>query len=93
MVIVDSPPCLSVADTTVLARHVDGILLVVRAHQTKIPAVEQAKNTLQKSGTPIVGVVLNDVDYSRQYGAYYYYYQYYYRQYYAQYEDEEEAIG
>ena len=86
VVMLDTAPCLSVVDTVLLARQVDAILLVVRAHHAKEGGLEQGVTTLQKAGPPIAGVILNDVDYSRQYG---YYYQYYYRQYYSQYEEDE----
>jgi len=81
LVLIDSAPIISVADSLILAREVDGLIMVVRAHQTKERAVEQVRDRLTQTGVSLLGVVLNDVDYSKQYGAYYYYYHYSYRYY------------
>ena len=58
-VIVDSPPVLPVTDALVLAQHVGGTLLVVRAGQTPDEAVEQSITALNRS---LVGVVLNGAE-------------------------------
>ena len=59
-IIVDSPPCLPVADSTSLADLTDGVLIVVRAGLT--PA-EVAQRTCQiMKNKNILGVVLNAVD-------------------------------
>jgi protein-tyrosine kinase len=69
-VILDSPPLLPVADASLLADHVDGVILVVRAASTPTVAAERACQELQ--GRNVVGVVLNAVDESHAYGTYYY---------------------
>jgi protein-tyrosine kinase len=69
-VILDSPPLLPVADASLLADHVDGVILVVRAASTPTEAAERACQELQ--GRNVVGVVLNAVDQSHTYGTYYY---------------------
>ena len=69
-VILDSPPLLPVADASLLADHVDGVILVVRAASTPTVAAERACQELQ--GRNVVGVVLNAVDQSHAYGTYYY---------------------
>jgi len=70
-IIVDSPPCLPVADATILADLCDGVLLVVRAGSTPTATVQRARQELQ--GKNVVGVVLNAVQQSHLYGSYYYY--------------------
>jgi succinoglycan biosynthesis transport protein ExoP len=60
-VIIDSPPVLAVSDASALASLVDGVLLVVRAHNTPIEAVQIARDRLEAVGVRILGVVLNDV--------------------------------
>ncbi len=70
-VILDSPPLLPVADASLLADHVDGIILVVRAASTQTSAAERACQELQ--GRNVVGVVLNAVEKAHSYGSYYYY--------------------
>ncbi len=69
-VIIDSPPCLPVADATILANYCDGILLVVRAGTTASEVAQRACQELQ--GKNVIGVVLNAVEQSHMYGAYYY---------------------
>jgi len=68
-VILDSPPLLPVADASLLADHVDGVILVVRAASTPTLTAERACQELQ--GRNVVGVVLNAVEQSQGYGAYY----------------------
>lgn len=60
----DAPPVLSYPETSVLASHVDGVLLVVRALSTRREAVARARDTLLKSGCNVIGVVLNRYKYS-----------------------------
>jgi capsular exopolysaccharide synthesis family protein len=68
-VLVDSPPCLLVADASVLADICDGVLLVVRAGSTPSEAAQRTCQELQ--GRRILGVVLNAVEETHAYGAYY----------------------
>lgn len=70
-IIVDSPPCLPVADANVLAEYCDGVLLVVRAGTTPAATVQRACQELMKRN--VVGVVLNAVDGGSTYGSYSYY--------------------
>jgi len=44
---------------TVLARHVDGNVIVVEAERTRRSAAIRVRETLARSGRPIVGTVLN----------------------------------
>jgi Mrp family chromosome partitioning ATPase len=64
-IVVDSPP-VTLADTHVLARLADGVLIVVRAGVTSRPALEHALEGVERER--IAGLVLNDVDLSE--GAY-----------------------
>jgi protein-tyrosine kinase len=69
-VILDSPPCVPVADASILANLCDGVLLVVRAGSTPSEVAERARQELQ--GKNVVGVVLNAVDESGIHGSTYY---------------------
>ncbi len=69
-VILDSPPCLPVADASILAELCDGVLLVVKAGSTPSSVAERARQELQAHN--LVGVVLNAVDEAGMYGSYYY---------------------
>jgi len=68
-VIIDSPPCLPVADANLLAGHCDGVLLVLRAQSTPSAAADKARKELQKR--KVIGVVMNGVDKAETYGGYY----------------------
>lgn len=59
-VVIDSPPCLSLADASVLAGFCDGVLLVARAGSTPAEAARRAGQELQARKT-VLGVVLNAV--------------------------------
>lgn len=70
-VIIDSPPCLPVADANFVAGLCDGVLLVVRAKSTPSVAVLRARQELQKR--KVLGAILNVVEESDTYGGQYRY--------------------
>lgn len=74
-VVLDSPPVLAVSDAAVLSTLVDGVVLVMDAGKTRIPAAVQAAERIASVGGVILGVVLNRV--KARSGGYYYYYYYY----------------
>ena len=61
VVLLDSPPALTVTDASVLATLVDGLLVVARAHHTRVADLRTTVEGLQRSGRPIAGVLLNGV--------------------------------
>ncbi len=68
-VIIDSSPLLSVSDATVIATHVDGVLLLVRAGKTPQDALHKSKQLLMSVGARISGLVVNDLELQKmQYG-------------------------
>jgi len=69
-VILDSPPCLPVADASILGDMCDGALFVVRAGSTPSEVAQKACQELQEG--KIVGVVLNAMEKDHLRGAYYY---------------------
>jgi protein-tyrosine kinase len=69
-IVIDSPPCLPVADAAMIAHWCDGLLLVVRAGFT--PAAVIARSRKELKGRNVVGVVLNAVaEDALSYGPYY----------------------
>ncbi|MCR4397243.1 MAG: hypothetical protein NUW07_11020, partial [Candidatus Saccharicenans sp.] len=74
-VLFDSPPILAVSDALVLGKQVDGLILVVRAGQTPINALKQARNKIEDHKINCLGVIINGVSLLEQEG-------YYARQYY-----------
>jgi capsular exopolysaccharide synthesis family protein len=69
-VIIDSPPILSTPDPLVIARYVDGVLLVVRAGKTPRDYLTKAIQSINSS--KVMGVVLNGADLGLS-SKYYYY--------------------
>lgn len=65
-VILDSAPLTVVTDAAVLGTNADGVLLVARASSTPKGAIRYAAEQLRNVRAPILGVILNDVDYRRE---------------------------
>jgi len=61
-IVIDAPPTVPFTDAVLLAAHADGALLVVRAGTTTSTLVRRARESL--SGTDVLGVVLNDVEFT-----------------------------
>ena len=72
-IVVDSPPIVPIVDSHILADIVDGVVLVVRAQQTRRELLHHALQNFEASR--ILGVVLNGVNLERS--RYYYAYDYY----------------
>jgi capsular exopolysaccharide synthesis family protein len=70
-VVLDTPPLVPVCDAAVMSRLVDGLLVVVAAHETTRKQLGDALSLLDESKT--LGLVLNGDDRPRasQYDAYY----------------------
>jgi non-specific protein-tyrosine kinase len=79
LVILDSPPASAVADATILASEVDGVILVIEVGRTRVAAAVHAKTLLERAGAKLLGVVLNKAPLHRR-GYYYQNYSYYYQQ-------------
>ncbi len=76
-VLMDTSPILLIPDNLYMAAAADGIVLVVATGQTRPRDVLRAKALLERSGTPILGIVLNRAPvkqlntYYKQYSGYY----------------------
>lgn len=73
IVVIDSPPAHLVSDAAVLSTIATGVVVVVKADSTPYAIVRRTVKTLQAAGAPIIGVALNQLDFSkagRYYGAY-----------------------
>ncbi len=74
----DAPPIIGVSDASVLSREVDGVMLLIQHRKYPKAVSERAKGILDNMGVNLMGVVLNNINVSRD-QAYYYYHQYYYQ--------------
>ncbi|WP_376697510.1 GumC family protein [Wenzhouxiangella sp. EGI_FJ10305] len=77
-IIMDAPPTLGLADSMILARQVDGLVMVARAGRTGKENFRVALKRLAQVKAPVLGIVLNGVDLDSPEYAYYssYYYNY-----------------
>ncbi|MBO9625107.1 MAG: polysaccharide biosynthesis tyrosine autokinase [Microbacterium sp.] len=71
VVVIDSPPVLTVADTNLVAPLVDGVVIVVDASRTSRPQLAATIRTLEGAGASIIGIVLNKVRLARGRTTYY----------------------
>ena len=71
-VIIDTPPLMHVADSLVVSKFVDGILLVVGLGKIDSQEVVMTKSLLDQSKVPILGMILNGINEQSSYGGYYY---------------------
>ena len=76
-VLIDSSPALLIAENLYVAAAVDAIILVADSGSTRPRDLLRAKEVLEHSGTPVIGVVINRMPlksvnyYYRRYTAYY----------------------
>ena len=78
-VIFDSPPVMPVSDAVLIARVVDGVVLVVDSQRTAKQLIREVRSKLVNFHAKILGVVLNRVDTQRAgYAQYYSHYTDYY---------------
>ena len=72
-VIIDTPPLGSVIDSAVIADECDGSIIVMESGVISYRFAQDVKGQLEKCNCPILGVILDKVDMSKQgyYGKYY----------------------
>jgi len=74
-VIVDSPPVQPVSDTLILVQSSDYNLFVIRSEETKTASFMSSIKKIQNVGVKINGIIINDLDISKDsYYSYYYNY-------------------
>ena len=84
MVVIDAPPVGLVIDAAEIAKKCDGSVIVLEYNKTHRRALQEAQQQMLRTGTPILGCVLNKVTIDRlstrkyysQYGMYKYGYGY-----------------
>ena len=59
IIVLDTPPVLGLAETSVLQKHVDGVLMVVANEGTPARSVRAAIDILRGRGAKVLGFVLN----------------------------------
>lgn len=66
VVLIDTAPLLALADGLVVGKHVDGVVLVVEAGKTPLPAVSAALNRAKQNNLNLLGTVINKVNIESQ---------------------------
>ncbi len=78
IVLIDTPPALSVTDAAVLVPYVDGVLLVIKPGTTSIAPLRRMVSQFHQLNAYLLGAVLNDINLrNSSYGYYYRQYKYY----------------
>ena len=79
-VIIDTPPVNVITDAALLGAHADGVVLIARAGVTHAASLGYSLEQLRRVRAQILGVVLSDIDFSRDaaYDPTYRYHQYSY---------------
>ena len=76
-IIIDAPPIGSVIDAAIIAKVCDSSILVIQAGAIKKKFAQAVKSQMERSGCPLLGVVINKADkktnsyYGERYGGYY----------------------
>jgi tyrosine-protein kinase Etk/Wzc len=65
-VIIDAPPVNIISDASILGLNADAVLMVARSGVTEAAALTYAVEQLTRVGVPLLGVVLNDIDFKRE---------------------------
>jgi Mrp family chromosome partitioning ATPase len=78
LVFFDSPPMIGVSDSTLLMRQVDAAMMVIQHRKYPRALSARAKGMIDSLGGNLLGVVLNNINVSRDHSYYYYHQHYYY---------------
>ena len=76
IILMDSPPVVSVTDASIISTYADATILVVKSGKTEIETVKRAQEILEKVNANIIGVVLNNIN-KKEIGYSYYPYYFY----------------
>lgn len=74
VILIDTPPSLAVADAQIMAKLVDGAVIVLHSGKVKREDGLKVKSNLELAKARILGVVLNNLDRKNMDSYYYYYY-------------------
>jgi capsular exopolysaccharide synthesis family protein len=72
IVLIDTPPLIGISDSSIIAKEVDGAILVVQYRKYPREMLLKAKQTMETLGVTAIGAVLNNINIMRD--DYYYYY-------------------
>ncbi|MDD4871193.1 MAG: polysaccharide biosynthesis tyrosine autokinase [Kiritimatiellae bacterium] len=70
----DAPPIIGVSDASLLVREVDATMLVIQHRKYPKSVSSRARDMIENVGGNLIGVVLNNINISRDYSYYYHHY-------------------
>lgn len=73
LILIDSPPIMSVADAGILGKETDGLLMVIQAGRTPKTVIGHSHILFKQAGIKIFGYVLSNVQFQSSDYRYYYY--------------------
>lgn len=76
VILVDTPPVLSVADATIISRYAQGMILVIAFAKSTVDEVKTSKKALEKVQANVLGTVMTFAEQSKRGYYYNYYYDY-----------------
>lgn len=92
IILFDSPPLLPLADASLIAPKMDGVIIIYEAGKAPRSTLLRAKTQLESSGAKILGIILNHINPQTEAPeSYPYYYQYKYYRYYREKPEKEKA--
>lgn len=59
LILFDTAPLTACADALAIAKHVDGVIMVLEADKTRLPAAENIRDQLRESGANVLGTIFN----------------------------------
>jgi capsular exopolysaccharide synthesis family protein len=77
IIIWDSPPLMTVTDSLILSKFLDGTVVITRAGKTTYDIVRRGLKSLDDIKSHVLGVVINAIDIKKSDYYYYRYYNYY----------------
>lgn len=80
IVLFDAPPMMGVSDASVIVRDVEGVIMVVQHRKYPRTVSKRAKDMIESVGGNLVGIVINNINISKEYSYYYHQYSYSYSQ-------------
>lgn len=92
VVIFDTPPLVGISDSSLIAKEMDGVVMVVQYRKYPRDMLIRAKQILDTLDVPQAGVVLNNINIKRD-DYYYYYHSYYSNYYYSNSNESSESAG
>lgn len=75
-IVLDSPPVLVAPDALLLAKNVDGVVLLIKGASTRLEKILESIKKVREAKGKIIGAVINNIQLEKEDRYYYYHYNY-----------------